>query len=495
MPATATDSLFDRSMLTVLRGDYASGNARCLLNPFLHIVAQEYRRALAARMVALDKPAMKQKLPECDYFVSRKIDGEFSILAIDGKSACLINPGGTVRCGIPFQAEACKLLADAGYKAGIFAGELYVDRSDKKRPRVHDVSRVARQPASDDEVGSMRFAVFDVVELNQKPGPKRFAETWQTIEKIFKSGKHVRPVETVRAKTVDDCEKQFAKWVEGESAEGLVIRSDTAGLFKVKPRCSVDVAVLGFTEGTDDRVGMMHDMLVGLVRPDETLHVLGRVGGGFTEDQRREFLSDLKDMPAESDYTEVNDAVAYQMVRPEWVVEISCLDLINQNTRGASIERMVLNWQRKDSKYSIVRPLPLASPISPQFIRRRDDKRVTSTDLRLKQIADTVEVPMADLDARKITLPGSEVMKREVFTKTLKGQTMVRKLMMWKTNKHGAVGGAEFPAFVAYFTDFSPNRKTPLERDIRVSNSADQIAQLYELLKTENIVKGWNTAG
>jgi hypothetical protein len=119
---------------------------------------------------------------------------------------------------------------------------------------------------------------------------------------------------------------------------------------------------------------------------------------------------------------------------------------------------------------------------------------VTSTDLRLKQIADTVEVPLADLDARKLTLPGSEILKREVFTKVLKGQTMVRKLMLWKTNKSDETSAGDWPAFVAYFTDFSPNRKTPLERDIRVSNSDAQIAQLYEALKTENIVKGWAPA-
>jgi hypothetical protein len=487
---TVADTLFDRSMLNVLLGNYAAGNARALLNPFLQVIAQEYRRSTGARMIALDKQSMKQKLPDCDYFASRKIDGEFNILIVDGSSACLLNPGGTVRCGLGFLDEACQLISKAGYKRAVLAGELYVAR-DGRRARVHDVSRVARQPASVDEVASLRFAVFDIIELNQKLGPTRYAETWQTIEKICKGGKSVHPVETVRVKAVGDVEKLFAKWVETENAEGVVARSDTAGVFKIKPRCSIDVAVLGFTEGVDDRAGMLHDMLVGLVRSDETLHVLGRVGGGFTDDQRREYLSDLKDIAAESDYTEVNDAVAYQMVRPEWVIEMSCLDLINQNTRGASIERMVLHWDRGGSKYEIVRPLPLATPISPHFIRRRDDKRVSSTDLRIKQIADTIEVPFADIDARRATLPGSQMLKREVFTKSLKGQTIVRKLIMWKTNKDGDAGGGEWPAFVAYFTDFSPNRKTPLERDIRVSNSAEQIAQLYEFLKTENIVKGW----
>jgi hypothetical protein len=87
-------------------------------------------------------------------------------------------------------------------------------------------------------------------------------------------------------------------------------------------------------------------------------------------------------------------------------------------------------------------------------------------------------------------LPKSEVLKREVYTKVIKGQTMVRKLVMWKTNKE--TEGGNFPGYVVHFTDFSPNRKTNLEREIRVSNSRAQIETLYTGLVTENIVKGWN---
>ena len=57
-------------------------------------------------------------------------------------------------------------------------------------------------------------------------------------------------------------------------------------------------------------------------------------------------LSDLKDMVVESEFVEVNsDYVAYQMVRPEWVIEISCLDLISQTTRGGNVNRMVIDFE------------------------------------------------------------------------------------------------------------------------------------------------------
>jgi hypothetical protein len=214
-------------------------------------------------------------------------------------------------------------------------------------------------------------------------------------------------------------------------------------------------------------------MLVGLMRKDESFHILGRVGGGFTDEQRREWLSDLKDKPAESNYAEVNDSVAYQMVKPDTVIEISCLDLVSQNTRGGSVDRMVLGFDKASNSYQSIRRLPLASPISPNFVRRREDKVVRQPDLRLQQVSDIVEVTMVDRDARQLSLPKSQILHREVFTKTLKGNLMVRKLLLWKTNKE--TQGGNYPAFVAYLTDFSPGRATPFDRTIRISNSLEQI--------------------
>jgi len=395
-----------------------------------------------------------------------------------------------VRSGLPYMQEAIELLGKTRHKQLLLAGELFVARSDR-RPRVHDVSRVARQPESQTDLDMLHLAVFDLLEIDGKPAPASYEQTWKKIESIFKSGKSIHPVDTVKTKSLEDVLKLFETWVEQEGAEGLVVRSDTAGQFKIKPRISLDVAVLGFTEGVDDRAGMLHDMLVGLMRNDSSFHVLGRVGGGFTEDQRRDWLSDLKDMAADSDYAEVNDSVAYQMVRPDWVVEISCLDLINQNTRGNSVDRMVLGYDQPLNMFKSIRRLPLASPISPVFLRRREDKTIHPDHLRLQQVADVIEVPHMERDARQLSPAKSDLLRREVFTKTLKGNLMVRKLLLWKSNKSAE---GNYLEYVACFTDFSPNRASPLDRDIRISNSREQIEQLYEALKVENIVKGWAPA-
>ncbi|MFK8111197.1 MAG: hypothetical protein AB8B91_03310 [Rubripirellula sp.] len=487
---TATE-LLDRGRFEIKLGDYGVGNAQALADPNILAKTQDYRRQTGSRMYPLGKSDIRSKIPTADYHVSRKIDGEFTVLVLRGGEVFSINPGGTVRVGLPWHEEALAAMKKAGIKDAMIAGELYVHNTER-RPRVHDVSTVARQPKTIDEIGKIRFGVFDVISIDGEPASESYASTWQTIESVFGGGERIHPVETRILSDTAGVEQLFKKWVEGEGAEGVVVRSDNAGLFKVKPRHTIDAVVIGFTESVDERAGMMHDLLLAVMREDGTLQILSRVGGGFNEDLRRTMLSDLKDMVVASEYAEVNsDYVAYQMVRPDWVVEISCLDLISQTTRGGHINRMVLEYDEQDG-FRVVRRLPLVTVISPQFVRLREDKQAHPKDVRIAQVSDRVEVALTDCDAKNFKLPATEVLKREVFTKEAKGKTMVRKFVLMKTNKESETD--EYPAFVMHYTDFSPNRKEPLSRDVVVSNSLEQIEKLYEVAKESNIKKGWNPA-
>ena len=356
--------------------------------------------------------------------------------------------------------------------------------------RVHDVTTVARAPKSLDDLQRLRFAPFDVIDIDGEPASEAYAATFQTLESLFGKSERLQPVETRIVKDVSEIQALFVEWVEQQDAEGLVARSDSLGIYKIKPRHTLDAVVVGFTESTDDRQGMLHDLLVAVMRPDGTFHILTRVGGGFSDELRRSMLSDLKDMVVPSEYVEVNsDYVAYQMVRPDWVVEISCLDLISQTTRGGPVNRMVIDFDEAGG-YQVVRRLPLATVISPQFIRRREDKSSHPDEVRIRQVSDRVEVALTDADAKSFMLPAAQQLRREVFIKKLKGATMVRKFVMLKTNKETATD--EYPAYVVHFTDFSPNRKDPLSREVLVSNSSKQIEELYAKLKEENIKKGWS---
>ena len=486
-------ALIDLARFDIKLGDYKVGPASALADPGILAVAQDYRRMAGSRMMPLGKADIRSRIPTADFNVSRKIDGEFTVLVLRDGHVFSINPGGTVRMGLPWQAEAAKAFSDAGITEAMIPGELYVHNTER-RPRVHDVSAVARQPDSDEQLESLRFAVFNIISINDEKASDIYADKFQTIESLFGKGTLIHPVETEIVKDTGGIEKLFVKWVEGEDAEGLVVCSDSAGLFKVKPRHTLDAVVIGFTESTEDRAGMMHDLLLAVMRHDGTLHILCRVGGGFSEDERRAMLSDLKDMVIPSEYAEVNsDYVAYQMVRPEWVIEISCLDLISQTTRGGDINRMVLDFESAEEGFKVVRRLPLVTVISPQFVRMRDDKQAHPKDVRIDQISEQVEVALTDCDAKNYRLPETKLLKREVFVKQAKGKTMVRKFVLLKTNKEDDTD--EYPGYVLHYTDFSPNRKSPLDRDVWVSDSLPQIESLFLQCKQENIKKGWEPYG
>ncbi len=485
MPAT---QLLDLGRFEIKLGSYAVGPATAVNNAMATAIAQDYRRGTASRMIPLGKEDIRSRIPSSDFFVSKKIDGEFTVLMFEEGVAYSINPGGTVRVGLPWLDEAAKALQAAGISVARIAGELYV-ADERQRTRVHDVSTIARSPRTIDELNKLQFAPFDIIEIDGRPAAEHYADTFQTLESLFAKTDMVQPVPTEIVRDTAGIVRLFEKWVETEDAEGIVVRSDAAGLFKVKPRHTLDVVVVGFTESTDDRQGLLHDLLVAVMRADGTYHILTRVGGGFSEEQRRQFLSDLKDMVVASEYVEVNsDYVAYQMVRPKWIVEISCLDLISQTTRGGSVNRMVIDFDAEKG-YQVVRRLPLASVISPQFIRRREDKQSHPEDIRIAQVSDRVEVAQIDADAKSFKLPVTEVLRREVFTKSLKGATMVRKFVLMKTNKETV--SDDYPAYVVHYTDFSPNRSDPLQRDVVISNSLEQIEQLYVRMKDENVKKGW----
>lgn len=483
-------ALIDKSALRQLEGNYYTGKADALSDSSILQRVRMRKRQLSQMTMALDRDLARRRIPSGDYHISRKIDGEFTCLVYSDGEVFTINPGGTIRIGAPFHDEAKEILDSCGVSFAILGAELYVRREDDKRPRVHDVVRVARKPESQEQVDSLCLGIFNIYEWDNEERSGRYADRFDRITELFGEGNNVHPVETVIGDGSKAVLEQFKKWVDGENAEGVVARNDTAGVFKVKPRHTIDLAAIGFTEGLDDRSGMIHDVMLAVVRADGSYHIIGRVGGGFSDDERTELLKQLETHVVDSEYAEVNsDRVAYRMIAPGIVFEISCLDIISTTSRGNTIDKMVLEWDADNSNWIGVRRLPLCSIISPQFIRVRDDKEADAEDIHLKQLTDIVDIPNANVVSEELKLPQSELLKRSVATKELRGATMVRKLLMWKTNKEEE--SRDYPAYVLHLTDFSPNRKDPLKHEVRISSSEEQIQDYFKEWQKKYFVSGW----
>jgi len=486
--------LVDASALKILLGRYRSGGAETLLDPDWLRQARRRRRDLGETMRAFDVDTAQQRLPAADdYFISRKIDGEFTCLVYRDGACLTLNPGGTVRIGAPFLDEAAAWLQAAGVQSALLGGELHVRRSDGQRPRVHDVTRVARNPASQAEVDSLCFAVFNVYELDGQDPSARYGDALAAAQRLFAGGDRVQVVDTVRGDR-QRVFQQYRQWVEQEGAEGVVTRSDATGIFKIKPRHSLDLAVVGFSEGIDDRTGLLHSLLVAIPTDADSFQIVGRVGGGFSDELRASLLTLLNQRVVASDYVEVNsDQVGYRMVEPGLVAELSCLDVVSRTSLGSTIDRMVLDWHASERRWEGVRRLPLCSLISPQFVRLRDDKQARPEDLRLSQLSEITEIPELERNAAELRLPASTVLERAVATKVLKGATLVRKLLLWKTNKETL--SPDHPAYVLHITDYSPNREAPLNHEIRVSSSEEQIRQFLQEWRAKLFVGGWKEVG
>ena len=476
---------FDKKKFTSKFG-YCIGKVTDLADPSLHARAQEYKRKISGLMRALSGDDI-YRLPQArGMVVSRKYDGEMAMVFFNGKNVISVNPGGTVRVGLPCYDEAEALLKKAKVKSCILGGEVYVKEDASKAHPVQQVVRVLRSPPSKEQLEKLGLAVYDVIEFDGNPMTET-AQVFSLLDKWFGKGQRVHPPEHHKTDKVESVMEYFTDWVVGEGAEGIVVRHDQAGWYKIKARHNLDVAIIGFSEGEEGRKGLLHDLLVTVMRKDGTFHEFTRVGGGFTEEDRKTIAAELKRRIVPSDYVAVNnDYVAYEMIRPGPVIEISCLDMIVERARGGPVNRMVLDWDGK--RYTALTRMPLVSVISPQYIRMRDDKEAIPEDVSISQVTDLVDVPEADKDAHGEQSPESEILERTVYTKTMKGNKMVRKLLLWKTNK---TERGDFPGYVVYLTDFSPNRQNPLERDIRISNNEKTARKFFDQLAEKNFISGW----
>ena len=88
-------------------------------------------------------------------------------------------------------------------------------------------------------------------------------------------------------------------------------------------------------------------------------------------------------------------------------------------------------------------------------------------------------------------LPQSKLLRQEVYIKEAKGKTAVEALV-WKTNKEKV--SEEYLGYVVHWTDYSPGRKDPIKRTVRLASSKKTATSIADKLIEDNIKKGWALA-
>ena len=386
-----------------------------------------YKRTVAGNYRSVAPDFIAKSIPSGDHIVSEKVDGETWFLHVVNGDATLLSPSGKVIVGVPLLEEAKGLL---GKQSTLAAGELYTV-VDHGRPRVHDLHAALGSGAKAD-VKRLRFAAFDLLlDGEQDAQPLPFAKRVQRLQELFGNGKHIHPAQFENATGPAEVVAAYDRIVTKGGAEGTVIRLADGRIFKAKPEISIDAAVVGFAENK----GRISELLLALMDDKGCHHLIGRVQTGFSEKERKSLFESLSPSACESQYRLAGEhGVLYRWVKPTVVVEVKCNDLLTHRANDGPIRRMVLDYS-ETAGWSPQRPLPSISIINAVFVRVRDDKVVNDHDEPFSQVTDLAPVEIEKSDTCLPTLPVSDMVRREVFTKQTKVGLAVRKLAVWKTNK------------------------------------------------------------
>ena len=440
--------------------------------------AKDYKRRVAGSYISINYDDIDSKIIGDKVYVSTKIDGEFNILHFDGEKSILINGNGKIKDDLSMLSSITENLKDKNISNLSVAVELSIDKKAKRCK----VSEVISAISTDDE--NLILSVFDILQIdNDTYVSQCYEETIQKAEELFNNNDKVNPVflKIVNAKEVKEIYKQV---VEDGGAEGLVIRfEDMPIIYKLKPLHTLDAAIIGFTQGEE---GKVRELLLGMLKEDGSYIQIGRVGTGLSEDNKLELFALLNDTKIDSSYIEADKRrVAFAMVKPTIVVELVINELNIETSKGL-IKNPLLKYD-DNSGYSFVSSINGTSLVHPIFKRLRDDKSINNHDIRYKQITDIVHIENSPISLQKLSK--SEIIFREVYTKTSKGKTNVQKFLVWKTNKEDV--DDRYPAYAMNYTNFSPTRGDPLKKDVRISSSKEQIMELLNMFKEKNIKKGW----
>jgi hypothetical protein len=449
-------------------------------------LAARYKKGVAGRYRAI-APGEIGTIPRGRCFASPKIDGELWFAELAKGRATLFTRGGRRLADAPV-VQGLANAAKNTKESLVVAGELHA-RDGTPRPRVGDVAAALASGKHDRLV----FKAFDVVEIAEAPPPAAYEDRLALLRRAF-SGERDDGVDVVQTEELSDPSGLAAlvtEWVSSGKSEGMVVRTVSGEVFKVKPSFTLDAVICGFTTKAEEP-DEARSLLIGLMRPDGALLLVGSVGNMAGVEARRDMLKTLLGDECESRFRHSSsDGALYRFVKPRVVVEVTCTDLQFEDSSGELIRKWVIRHE-EDTWHPIVDGQSV-SLIHPVVSRIRTDKAADEIDARVSQLEERV---VSSGFAEKVaprSLPASTVVRREVWTKTSKAGTAVRKLLVWKTEKESHWDG--WPAWIVHFTDYSPDRKTPLERTMRTGLTEDDAMAVAAELVTENIKKGWVPAG
>lgn len=384
-------------------------------------------------------------------------------------------PACAVEVGLPAAEELAAALEQNGNTSALLACELAVGNG---RSHSYDVVRLVNSPASRAELEKLHLVTLDVIILDkQEKQGLAYDERVKILQSLPQISKAHCP-DFREANGLDQLNAYYKQQLD-KGQEGIVVHDLTTRVaYKIKPKFNLDLAIVGYVEGTEELTGNVVSIMGALVS-GTSYQLVARVGVADPAIRERLF-KELSGQAITANYTETDsDGRPIVWVRPVKAMEINAEEALWDDTDGKPWTNTVLQLDEQGYRYQ--GQGFILKPFHPTLERIRDDKPVgectfrqlNAVNLRLKQTANGKP---------------AKIFMREVYTKSVKGNTAVRKIVAWEQEREG------YPRFVVHTVDYSPGRAKPLEEATKASDDHGEARKFIDDWRASEVTKGWAKA-
>lgn len=451
--------------------------------------AIEYKHRLSGKFVLTD-PLKIAEIEGSNICITRKLDGEMRTVYFDGTTTVMFTTGGKEEKDFPCLEEFTKKLKAAGIKCAGFAAELNFIKPDASRSRVSDVIHAV---ANEELHGSLALSPFDILFIDDsKWQVEHYEKTYEKMVEIFggfdRLNHHslVCPVQMERGTSSSDIAKVYKKWVLKEKAEGLVVHTEQPVIWKIKPLHSIDAAVIGYTSNENG----VRDLLFAVMEPSGIYRIFASGSNGLSNKQRKILEVNLSSLTVSSNliYTD-SQGVAFQMIKPEFVFEVTATDFANTNCLNDSFKNYIVEYS-KENGWKMRGKVPGVATYNLSIVRLREDKKCVEPDIAVHQLQDLCPFPNAEKKIKPENLSDSTIVDRKVFYKQSGCRKYVKKFVLLKTNKEKT---ELYSKYILHFTDYSSHREEKMKISVWCSSDKRELQEKMEKMIYRSVKSGWAT--
>lgn len=451
--------------------------------------AVEYKHRLSGKFVLTD-PSKIADIEGNNICITRKLDGEMRTVYFNGSTSVMFTTGGKEEKDFPCLEVFTEKLKAAGIKCAGFAAELNFLKADKSRSRVSDVIHAV---ANKELHASLALSPFDILFIDDsKWQAEHYEKTYEKMVEIFggfdrlNQCELVRPVQMEKGTSSSDIARVYKKWVIKEKAEGLVVHTEQPVIWKIKPLHSIDAAVIGYTSYEKG----VRDLLFAVMEPSGIYRIFASGSNGLSDKQRKILEVNLSALKVSSNliYTD-SQGVAFQMIKPEFVFEVTATDLANTNCLNDSFKNYIVEYS-EEKGWNLKGKVPGVATYNLSIVRLREDKKCVEADIALHQLQDLCPFTNAEKNLKPQELADSTIVERKVFYKQSGRRKYVKKYVLLKTNKEKS---GLYSKYILHFTDYSSAREEKMKISLWCSSDKTELQEKMEKMIYKSIKSGWST--